>query len=540
MVGSQGSAEWRQTHDDEHDVNRATETSPLLGQSTSQPSAPVTSSPATWRSFLQHHTVTLCVIMILCLETGGYVQLAPVNKILEGIICRDFYPEMAGANPLAVSEDPRCKDTAVESKLAMLRGWQATLECIPGIITGVPYGLLSDKYGRKVVMILSLTGIILGIMWFAAVCWWSNVFPVWVTLTAPAFSFIGGGTQIFVASLYTVVADVVPDDERATNFFRLGAGVLVGELISNSVSGALTDKHPWSAIFLGMGLLFVGLFIACIIPETLHLAEAKKNHPDIATTTEGEDSQTGRNEQAPSGDEEKAWHHFISSTFVKLKAATQFVTGHRHIPLLLLTCIVSVFGRYIQELVLQYVTKRLNWTWSQAAYLMTVRSAANLLNLVVILPFISNYLITHLLMTTKLKDLWLVRMSSVLLVSGSYAIGLSGHPIPLTIGLVIYAMGGGFGFLVRSLITSMVEPHYVATLYNIIAICEAAGIMSAGPALSASFRRGLQLGGAWIGLPFFISGTLFAICATVVWSLRVKDVNEDNNDEESLDGEQDI
>jgi len=71
------------------------------------------------------------------------------------------------------------------------------------------------------------------------------------------------------------------------------------------------------------------------------------------------------------------------------------------------------------------------------------------------------------------------------------------------------SLGGGFAALVRSLLTSLVEPHHVGTLYNMIAVTEMVGFLFAGPLLSLSFRKGLELGGMWIGLPFLVCRDFF-------------------------------
>jgi MFS family permease len=39
-----------------------------------------------------------------------------------------------------------------------------------GILTAIPYGLVSDRYGRKVVLGLSLLGATLGIVWYDMIC----------------------------------------------------------------------------------------------------------------------------------------------------------------------------------------------------------------------------------------------------------------------------------------------------------------------------------------------------------------------------------
>lgn len=89
-------------------------------------------------------------------------------------------------------------------------------------------------------------------------------------------------------------------------------------------------------------------------------------------------------------------------------------------------------------------------------------------------------------------------------------------------GLVIISLGGGYNVLIRSLLTSIVEANHVGTLYNTIAVTETVGLVIAGPLLSASFRRGLEMGGAWIGLPFIVAGGLFVTAIVVVFSIRLQ------------------
>jgi hypothetical protein len=85
----------------------------------------------------------------------------------------------------------------------------------------------------------------------------------------------------------------------------------------------------------------------------------------------------------------------------------------------------------------------------------------------------------------------------------------------------VFSLGGGYNVLVRSLLTSIVEASHVGTLYNTIAVTETIGMLFAGPLLSSSFRSGLDLGGAWIGLPFIVAGGFFATAMVIVLSVRL-------------------
>ena len=58
--------------------------------------------------------------------------------------------------------------------------------------------------------------------------------------------------------------------------------------------------------------------------------------------------------------------------------------------------------------------------------------------------------------------------------------------------------------------------RHVATLYTAVGITETAGGLLAGPLLAASFRTGMDWGGAWIGLPYIAAGGLFTVATIAV------------------------
>ena len=94
-----------------------------------------------------------CFLLNILMEFGLYLITIPLSQVLEEIICRGtILPDIPTAN------DPRCKDKTVQSELSLIRGWQATFDIIPGLLTALPYGLMADKYGREFVLGLSVLG----------------------------------------------------------------------------------------------------------------------------------------------------------------------------------------------------------------------------------------------------------------------------------------------------------------------------------------------------------------------------------------------
>jgi hypothetical protein len=133
---------------------------PLLGLSTDQ-KEPVVSDQ------FRQYIIILIWVYIFVLVMSVTLLTAPSTAIMENIICRSYYPEISTNFMVA---DPRCKEPNVQGYLAMIRGWAATFECIPGILGAVPFGIMSDKAGRKPVLFLATVGLSLSVLWSILVC----------------------------------------------------------------------------------------------------------------------------------------------------------------------------------------------------------------------------------------------------------------------------------------------------------------------------------------------------------------------------------
>lgn len=135
----------------------ATAETPLLGRD----------SPEEPRDLYRQNVIILMFAFIFLIGLGAGLLFAPSSAIMENIICRSRYPDVT---PNVMAGDPRCKEPAVQGTLATIRGWATTLDCIPGILGAVPYGIMSDKWGRKPVLVLSLLGLVLAVGWSFVVC----------------------------------------------------------------------------------------------------------------------------------------------------------------------------------------------------------------------------------------------------------------------------------------------------------------------------------------------------------------------------------
>ncbi|KAI4602774.1 hypothetical protein KJ359_007992 [Pestalotiopsis sp. 9143b] len=95
-------------------------------------------------------------------------------KIFEDIICQRYVRQQS--NGRRALEEDRCKAPDVQSELATLQAWSATLEYIPGLLVAVPFGTIADRFGHKLVLVLSSIGVMLHVL--AQIIIWFGLFVV--------------------------------------------------------------------------------------------------------------------------------------------------------------------------------------------------------------------------------------------------------------------------------------------------------------------------------------------------------------------------
>lgn len=122
----------------------------------------------------------------------------------------------------------------------------------------------------------------------------------------------------------------------------------------------------------------------------------------------------------------------------------------------------------------------------------------------------------------KYRDWRLSQCSGILSIVGFAAMGLAPVPFILICGLVILSLGSAFSINARSLVTALVLPDHVGTLYSAIGISQALGTFTAGPLFAYLFQLGMHLGDAWMGMPFLQAALFFVVATVAVWRVRIQ------------------
>jgi MFS transporter, DHA1 family, tetracycline resistance protein len=126
---------------------------------------------------------------------------------------------------------------------------------------GPPLGALSDRYGRRPVLLVSLAVMALSYLAMALAT------TVWMLLATRIFAGITSATQ---STATAFIADITPPADRGRRFGLIGAGFGAGFVLGPVIGGLLAEVHLHAPFYAAAGLatanLILGLFV---LPETL-------------------------------------------------------------------------------------------------------------------------------------------------------------------------------------------------------------------------------------------------------------------------------
>ncbi|MEM8980446.1 MAG: TCR/Tet family MFS transporter [Pseudomonadota bacterium] len=128
-------------------------------------------------------------------------------------------------------------------------------------LCGPTVGSLSDRFGRRPVLLISLAVMALDYLVMAI------THSIWILLAA---RIVGGITAATQSTAAAFIADISPPEKRAANFGLVGAAFGIGFVLGPAIGGLLAEfgtRAPfYAAAALGFANLALGYFV---LPETV-------------------------------------------------------------------------------------------------------------------------------------------------------------------------------------------------------------------------------------------------------------------------------
>lgn len=147
------------------------------------------------------------------------------------------------------------------SQAAVLGGVLATSFAVMQFLFGPLVGSLSDRYGRRPVLLISLVVMTLDYLVMATA-------PTYALLLAARV--VAGVAAATYSTATAYIADITPPDQRGARFGLIGAGFGVGFVLGPLIGGLLAGIDIRAPFYAAAALAFANLiFGAFVLPETV-------------------------------------------------------------------------------------------------------------------------------------------------------------------------------------------------------------------------------------------------------------------------------
>ena len=159
-------------------------------------------------------TVSSVFLLQLLVSFAKQVIEVPTVAILEGAICTRYYRShnisQSPFNQSMCSNIPQVQD-----QLSHLTGWKFFFDNLPGLLTAIYFGELSDRFGRRPILSLFCVGTLCSYAWIVAVCYANAMFPPQLIWASSVFILVGaGGQRVCKAMQFTIMADTFEQPRR--------------------------------------------------------------------------------------------------------------------------------------------------------------------------------------------------------------------------------------------------------------------------------------------------------------------------------------
>ncbi|WP_460942089.1 TCR/Tet family MFS transporter [Spirosoma daeguense] len=159
---------------------------------------------------------------------------------------------------------PKLLEQLIDGNISQAASWAALLTpayALMQFIFAPVLGGLSDRYGRRPVLLFSLFGFGIDYLFqgFAPTIGWLFLGRILAGITGASFT---------TATAY--IADISPPEKRAQNFGLVGAAFGVGFILGPAIGGLLGQYGPRVPFFVAAGLTLLNfLYGLLILPESL-------------------------------------------------------------------------------------------------------------------------------------------------------------------------------------------------------------------------------------------------------------------------------
>ncbi|KAK6719539.1 hypothetical protein SNK03_002657 [Fusarium graminearum] len=133
------------------------------------------------------------------------------------------------------------------------------------------------------------------------------------------------------------------------------------------------------------------------------------------------------------------------------------------------------------------------------------------------------------------QDVWIARTCVVVLVIAYCLAGFADNLIVFVTAIVLSAVNFCLNPALRSLLLTMAHSAGAGAVLSAVEVLNAIAAVVSGPVMAAGFRLGMEWGGKWLGLHWFIAMLILLPGALIVVCMRFNNVGRRQDTPEDIE-----
>lgn len=395
----------------------------------------------------------------------------------------------------------------------------------------IPLGFMAERYGRRTVLWLNLVPRICMLAWAVVVGHFEHLLPTKAIIASPLLSILGGDC-VFNSITLALASDLTEDRVlRATYFGYMSSTSYIVALLGPGLASATMSALLWLPFCIGIVLLLVATRAISALPS------------DTPSSSMAGDIEDHRRPllSSPILKAQDSEQTLLHSILQRVGVIKTIISSHpRNFTLLLISFFLSSLASSDTKLLVQYISKRYHWTFASAGYLLSGKAVVNFTLLTIIIPRLLKRRADtlHLASQPHSQDIANIRYAKLCLgvsVAGALAIALAATIWLLVPSLLLYSLGSVLPVFTLSLLKSpLVSPPYSTEIlgsggkpethiFSIVMLVKTLGSLVGAPLMATVWIRGIGLGGAGLGMPYYVSAICYGMAVLVFSGIRVNE-----------------